>query len=175
MQDRRLLLSPRGRIFGGMSDEFKSSFSVPLDSDNFLRQECPNCERQFKTLALDPDGSEHDAPEPEGGFYCPYCKKQAASGQWWTKDQVQMATAVAYDEFVAPQLQAFKEDVEKTSQPGGFVQMSVNVERGPEAQRPELTESDDMRLVEFSCHEEPVKVMDNWTDPIHCLLCGETA
>lgn len=36
-----------------------TSTSVPLDSDGFMRRECPNCEQQFKWRP-----SQDDDPEP---------------------------------------------------------------------------------------------------------------
>lgn len=42
--------------------------------------------------------------------------------------------------------------------------------------RPPLTEPDDMRRVDFECHPaEPVKVFENWSEPVHCLVCGQVA
>ena len=36
-----------------------------------------------------------------------------------------------------------------------------------------LTEVDDMTLVVFPCHpSEPLKVLDEWPKPAHCLICG---
>jgi hypothetical protein len=33
-----------------------------------------------------------------------------------------------------------------------------------------------MRRVDFLCHPaEPVKVLDDWGRPVHCLICGESA
>jgi len=39
--------------------------------------------------------------------------------------------------------------------------------------RPPLTEPDDMRRIDFACHPaEPVKVLESWSEPPHCLVCG---
>ena len=60
-----------------MTDAWKTSMSVPLDSDGFIRRECPTCEREFKSLA-----AQGDAPKTElaeGGAYCPYCAPPAIS------------------------------------------------------------------------------------------------
>ena len=30
--------------------------------------------------------------------------------------------------------------------------------------------------VDFGCHpDEPVKVLDDWSGKVHCLICGEAA
>lgn len=37
-----------------------------------------------------------------------------------------------------------------------------------------LIEPDDMTAVASPCHPyEPVKVLDDWDQPLHCLVCGE--
>jgi hypothetical protein len=57
--------------------------SLPLDSDGFLRRQCPTCERELKWLAKEEEG-EDPLTEPEGGYFCPYCAIQAPSDSWWT-------------------------------------------------------------------------------------------
>jgi hypothetical protein len=47
------------------------SVPMPLDPDGFLRRECPTCERQFKWMAATEE--DEGTPQPEGGYYCPYC------------------------------------------------------------------------------------------------------
>jgi hypothetical protein len=38
----------------------------------------------------------------------------------------------------------------------------------------QMTEMDDMRRVDPACHpEEPFKVLDDWSGPVYCLLCGQ--
>jgi hypothetical protein len=37
-----------------------------------------------------------------------------------------------------------------------------------------LSEPDDMRAIEFSCHPEmPVKVTEDWSRAVHCPRCGK--
>jgi hypothetical protein len=45
-----------------------------------------------------------------------------------------------------------------------------------QAEDPEpLTEDDDMRRIDFACHpSEPLKLLDDWRQPVHCLVCGQT-
>lgn len=36
-------------------------------------------------------------------------------------------------------------------------------------------EPNDMRRVDFGCHpEDPLKVAEEWNEPIHCLICGSS-
>jgi hypothetical protein len=144
--------------------------SVPLDSDGCLRRECPTCEREFKWRPT-PEG-EQGAPVPEGGFFCPYCAVQAPPGSWWTKPQLEAAASQAFDAVVNPQLGDLEESMERAS--GDFIKVSISGTDPPKP--PALTEIDDMRLVEFSCHPtEPVKILDDWDRHVHCLLCGQIA
>ena len=37
-----------------------------------------------------------------------------------------------------------------------------------------LVEPDDLTMVGSPCHGfEPVKVADDWTEPLYCLVCGQ--
>lgn len=132
--------------------------ALPLDSDGFLRRECPTCERQFKWLAPTGDDDE-GTPTPEGGYFCPHCSTQAPPDAWFTPAQLEQAKARVARDLVVPELKRFERQ--------GF-EVEINA---PEPVA--LTETDDMKRVDFSCHpEESVKVLDGWERPVHCLLCG---
>ena len=74
-------------------------------------------------------------------------------------------------DLVHPLLKDFKEDVERGIRPGGPVSLKVTLSE-PKQPQP-LTEPEDMRRVDFSCHPtEPVKVLDDWDGPVHCIVCG---
>jgi len=31
-----------------------------------------------------------------------------------------------------------------------------------------------MTRVDFACHpSEPLKILDDWHEPVHCLICGQ--
>lgn len=141
--------------------------SVPLDSEGFLRRECPTCEREFKWRPT-PEG-EQGEPESDGGYFCAV---QAPTGSWWTKPQLEAATSQAFDAVVKPKLDDLQASVERAS--GDFIKVSMSRTDPPKP--PALTEIDDMRLVELSCHPtEPIKVLDDWDREVHCLLCGQIA
>ena len=145
-----------------MGEERSTSMSLPLDSDGFLRRECPTCEREFKWLysgGAEAHGSE--ATVPDGGYYCPYCGVQAPPGDWWTPAQLEQARATAASDIVGPMLADFARSI------GG------RYNDAPERPEP-LTEDDDMVRVNFLCHPtEPVKVMEDWSAPVRCLICGQ--
>jgi len=152
--------------------EHHTSMSVPVDSDGFLRRECPTCEREFKWLPT-PEGEE-PTQAPDGGFFCPYCPVQADAGNWFTKAQIDQATAIMYDEVVAPEFAAFKKTVEAMNTSGGLIDIRAELSiEEPDPPAP-LEESDDMRRVDFPCHSgEPVKVLDSWEREVHCMVCGK--
>lgn len=155
-----------------MEDEYETSMSVPLDSDGFLRRQCPTCERELKWLAQEEEGEE-PLPEPEGGYYCPYCAIQATGDSWWTEAQLEMAQSILMQEVVGPELDKFKRSVEGMNA-GGFLSFSVETDT-PKPADP-LTEIDDMRRVDFSCHPgAAVKVLDDWQREVHCPICGRPA
>jgi hypothetical protein len=149
-----------------MSDDIvRTSISMPLDRDGFLRRECPTCEREFKWR---PSDDEESVVADPSGYYCPYCGVQATDG-WLTKPQAETARAAVMRDVVDPMLDDFGHNLGRSS--SGMFQVNVNREPSPEP--PELSEPDDMRRVDFSCHpSEPLKVLEDWTGPLHCLICG---
>jgi hypothetical protein len=148
-----------------MSDDIVStSISIPLDSEGFLRRECPTCEREFKWL---PSEDEESATPDPSGYYCPYCGVQAKRG-WLTKPQAEAARAAVMRDVVDPMLDDFADNLGRSS--SGTFKVNVNRQRSP--QPPELSEPDDMRRIDFPCHpSEPLKVLEDWTGPLHCLIC----
>ena len=106
--------------------------------------------------------------EPEG-YHCPYCDGWSTDG-WWTVSQLAaIEDETAY--FAESQLHETFKSMERHSNE------SVKFKAGPAPtprNRPPLTEPDDMKRVDFKCHPtEPVKVREDWTNPVHCLVCGQ--
>jgi hypothetical protein len=156
-------------------DEVTLGMSVPLDYDGFLRRECPTCEREFKWFPSSDNDDADPTPPPDGGYFCPYCAIQAPDGQWHTKAQVELAENMVATQVVGPMLKDFSRHVNSIDRrSGGFLSVSAKYD-APDEMEP-LTEADDMKRVDFACHPgEPVKVLDDWDEPVHCLVCGETA
>lgn len=149
--------------------EIQIPVSVPLDADGFIRRECPTCERELKWLAT-PDGEE-GTPAPEGGYFCPYCAVQAPASAWWTKAQLEAVEAKLHNEAVKPLLDDFGKSLEQAS----TSHVRITSKPMPRANEPQLSESDDMRRIDFGCHSEPVKVLEDWDGVVHCPLCGGPA
>jgi hypothetical protein len=153
--------------------EHSISVSIPLDTDGFLRRECPTCEREFKWLPADGEAGDAE-PAPEAGYFCPYCVVQAPNDQWFTKAQADHLASVGAHEFLGPLMDEMKRSFSGLNRPDSMIKVSVT---GDAPQQPEpLSEQDDMRRVDFACHPgEPVKVLDEWDREVHCLLCGQAA
>ena len=151
-------------------DEVTLGMSIPLDSDGFLRRECPTCEREFKWFS---SSEEEDGAESvgDGAYFCPYCGVQAPITSWLTQAQAELAQNIVETQVVGPMLKKFTDDIKRANRPGGMIRVKADYEQ-PGKLDP-LTEEDDMRRVEFSCHpSEPLKVLDDWSGPVHCLICG---
>jgi hypothetical protein len=148
-------------------DQFSLSVSLPLDRDGFLRRQCPNCGREFKWLPQD-DGE----PVPDDGYACPYCTKRSTD-DWLTRGQERVVRAAVEKEVIEPQVKELEDAVADLNRAGGGL-FSASLEREASLEPTRLTERDDMRRVDFNCHpNEPVKVLDDWTDSVHCLICGQ--
>lgn len=153
-----------------MNDEIKVPVSLPLDEDGFLRRECPTCGQEFKWFSHaegDPDAEQVDQ------YFCPRCGQGAGLDSWWTPAQLDFArgaAAPAIDDFINDAL----DDVFKGFKSGKNVKVTRTGRYSSESPTPEpLHEPDDMVIVEPPCHpNEPVKVPDDATGRVFCLVCG---
>jgi hypothetical protein len=136
-------------------DKVTLGMTIPLDSDGFLRRECPTCEREFKWQPSEGEAAEDAEPADDVGYFCPYCAIQAPTNAWLTQAQIALAQNIVARQVIGPMV----------SKIGRY--------EAPDELDP-LTEADDMTMVVFACHpSEPLKVLDDWRKPVHCLLCGE--
>ena len=102
------------------------------------------------------EAEEHDEPADAVGYFCPYCGVQAPVDAWLTQAQLALAQNIVVREFIGPMV----------SKLGAYEE--------PDKLDP-LTEADDMTLIVFPCHpSEPLKVLDGWRKPVHCLICGKS-
>jgi hypothetical protein len=157
-----------------VTDEVSLEMIIPLDRDGFVRRACPTCERDFKWLHTESDeaGQHEVAKVAPAGYFCPYCGIQAETNQWLTQTQVEYARNLVASRALGPMIKDFGADLAQIGrQSGGFVTADLHYD-APDEFDP-LTEADDMTRVDFACHpSEPVKVLDDWTKTVHCLLCG---
>ena len=89
-----------------MGDEISIRVTMPLDSDGFLRRECPTCERQFKWFGHAEGDS---AAEPVDQYFCPLCGAQHGVASWWTREQLDYARDAAGPEIDRSVQHAIKE------------------------------------------------------------------
>ncbi|MAT06888.1 MAG: hypothetical protein CL424_17780 [Acidimicrobiaceae bacterium] len=144
------------------------SVSLPLDG-GFLRRECPHCERQFKwhhgPTESRPDG-EIDPPV----YCCPYCGKTAPADEWWTVAQLEYMRDVSMPGIMRDLTDEFNKGQRRNRKSMISTSMSHDEPLPPDS----LHEPSDMVVTEPPCHPwEPIKVDEAWTDPVHCLFCGE--
>ena len=144
------------------------SISLPLDGD-FLRRECPRCERQFKWHHGPTVDRPEDAIDPPM-YYCPYCGEPSVADEWWTQEQIEFIEQSAR----GPAMQEIVDELQRSigNQRNSLIQISVEFE---ESEPPHsLIEPEDMTEIQSPCHPwEPMKVYDSWTNPVCCLLCGQ--
>lgn len=148
-------------------DEIKISVSMPLDSDSFLRRECPTCEQEFKWF--NHDEGDVDA-EPVDQYFCPRCGQPSGIDTWWTQAQIEYGQRLAGPE-IDQLIQDSVADMFKSSK---FIEFKPDPRFTLGIPTPEpLVEPDDMVIVEPPCHpHEPLKVPEEATARVFCLICG---
>lgn len=144
------------------------TISVNLNLDQgFLRRTCPNCRQDFKWLQS--EGGQAAYPDA-GMYYCPYCGLQADG--WFTDAQLEYLQQEALgsaNEMIRDSLR----DLERAAkQSGGLIDVTITEPPGRSSSGPPM-EPNDMVRVEPPCHPlEPLKVGEDWKQPLHCLICG---
>lgn len=146
------------------------SISLPLDSDGFLRRECPNCVRQFK-WHHGPANEEAELHADPVAYTCPLCGQSAGPDSWWTQEQLDLVQGIA----TPMALQVVQDELESALMTLRSKSFSIKVDSRsavPKEPMP-LTEPDDMLIITSPCHAyEPVKVPEDTLGPFHCLVCG---
>lgn len=143
---------------------------LPVDDDGFLRRECPSCLRQFKWFHGQTADRPDDFLEPEV-YFCPYCAEPSRHGTWWTPEQLEYLQGIAAGPL-------YQEAVEQLKQSLGsvrsrYLRLEVKASEPPDAPAP-LLEPNDMAMVASPCHPfEPLKVQEDWIEPLACLMCGQ--
>jgi Zn ribbon nucleic-acid-binding protein len=142
------------------------SIDIPLDSDGFMRRECPSCKQQFK-WHHGPANEEAETQPPAVTYYCPLCGTPAGLDAWWTQAQIDYCQGVAM-----PQAMRQLQDEIGSQLRSASIKFEPGL-LGNQAQPAALTEPDDMVMLASPCHAfEPVKVPEDVPGPFHCLVCG---
>jgi DNA-directed RNA polymerase subunit RPC12/RpoP len=133
-----------------------------LDQSGFIRRLCSSCGRQFKWFGGTTEDRPDDFLEPEN-YTCPYCGVTASPDDWLTSEQLEYAQAVA----MGPLSRQLEHEL--TDGLGQGWTFTPEIHDVPDL----LVDPDDMVIVEPPCHPfEPLKVLDDWSEPLHCLMCG---
>ncbi len=171
-------------------------FGLPLDSDQFLRRECPLCLRQFKIETteanrqslierelhayllqegLEVRNEEVDTTKAdESELWCPFCGQTAPRDQWWTQEQIayihvfarNIMAQIINDEFIRPMKRKFSG---RRKGPISFKFEGKEMEY----QEPWISpESDDMTVYLLPCCDTRIKIEDNWSQTVYCFQCG---
>jgi hypothetical protein len=144
------------------------SVPVPLDSDGFMRRECPACEQEFK-WHYGPANEEAEQASAVNSYFCPLCGRPAVADQWLTRAQVDLIQGTAMPAFMRRAQEMISDELRGSK---FFTFKPSTGSDVPDAPLP-LTEPDDMKIVTSPCHGyEPVKVPENAAPPFHCLICG---
>ncbi|CAN5602806.1 hypothetical protein BH23CHL5_BH23CHL5_23950 [soil metagenome] len=129
------------------------SMSLPLDG-NFLRRQCPHCQREFKWH----NGPTDDRPEQEQDppdYHCPYCGQTSGPDDWWTveqRDHAQVIVAVEAEALIENEFRSMARKFRN-----GPVKMEV---KSGDSHLPpaSLIEPSDMFQVASPCHPwEPIR------------------
>lgn len=110
---------------------------------------------------------------PECGarlYFCPLCGKPSGLDSWWTAAQLNYGYGSAGEAID----QAVKDAVTEAFKGvrGLAYKANPSFTLGIETPDP-LIEPDDMVIVEPPCHSnEPLKVPEDSTERLHCLICG---
>jgi uncharacterized Zn-finger protein len=149
--------------------EVKIPMTLPLDSDGFLRRECPYCKREFKVF---PSQKEEDMEESNVivELFCPYCGQSAGKNSWWTGEQRRYAKEIALKKVLEPELEELGKSLENIGK-GSFIKIKMEK---PSFKTPKIhEEADDMKLFDLPCCKERIKLEENWKGYVHCIVCGK--
>lgn len=88
-----------------MGDEIRVPVSLPLDSDGFLRRECPTCEEEFNPTCEEEfkwfshAEGDHDA-EQASQYFCPICG--AAAGLDSSRRRIHLSSSKTWSLWSRP-------------------------------------------------------------------------
>ena len=169
--------------------------SFPLDSERFLRRECPFCAREFKVLLHEREivdltqmtrdrfllaeggdtRSEDDTDDTAAEHHCPYCGQSAPPDHWWTTEQVayihvvvhNVAARLINENLIRPLKRSFR-----AGRSSGPISIRVQADEMREQEPWISPETDDMQPRELPCCDRSLKLLDDWAGRFHCFFCG---
>jgi hypothetical protein len=174
------------------------NIALPLDTDQFLRRECPLCFGQFKLETGEEDrqslierqleayllheglelrAETADAAAEEGEeeeLWCPYCGQAAPKDQWWTQEQIEYIGIFGYNIMAEIINKEFIRPMKRkfSGRQRGLISLRFEGKE-MEYQEPWISpESDDMTIHDLPCCGLRVKLEDDWAGTVYCYQCG---
>ncbi len=171
--------------------EIVFNISLSLDSDGFLRRECPLCKRQYK-IAITPDETKSiiqkeienylvenefqekdDDSAEEVEYWCPYCGETATANSWWTEEQLEYIRIFPYNYMAENVNNLFSDWKRKISRMGsGLISLKVDFDKMPHKEPWISPETDDMVLYDLTCCKIKIKLEDKPINMVYCYNCG---
>ena len=180
-------------------NQISFNISIGTDRDKFLRRTCPSCGRDFKTEVDPADlawaltsqigrASEElglpavSVPEDtaESQLRCPYCQHLGPASEVHTEETMDYLKRFAYRNYLVPKLNEMFSGMEDSigrqgGGSGGLISFSVSFEHEPIPLPPRPIhgpEPADMKIVEFLCCGQKMKIVEYWTAVSECIYCG---
>ena len=173
-----------------MSD-IQLNIEVPLDSQGFLRRQCPLCNMEFKIkvdekeltdlitsgissyLIIEED-SEDTKEEETTELFCPYCSQESDVNEFWTEEQnayfniyaENILADLVNDNFIRPMKREFK----KPS--SGPIGITIEADEMKKKEPWISPEDDDMDVHSLSCCGKELKLLETWDKEYACIYCG---
>jgi hypothetical protein len=161
----------------------EASVELPRDASGFVRRECPQCRRAFKTrpshqdarilqrrlASLFPFENAHESFDEVPEWSCPYCGHRAPGDEWLTEAQQEHLEALgrAWANHVRYEQLAYVHRTLPDNPRPTFVTMEPEALPGPMPPEP-----DDLRVLSLVCCGEEVKALWDWEGPLYCPRCG---
>jgi ribosomal protein S27E len=131
------------------------------DSEGFLTQECPKCERRFKVMVGD--------RSVNALWYCPYCGHDR-NDHWWTKEQAEYIANVVAQKVVCPELDRFVRSINIHGRSARLMKLSASLNRVYRVRMPVELEFPSVQC-SFECCNERIK-HDGSSSRLFCIVCG---
>jgi Zn ribbon nucleic-acid-binding protein len=167
------------------------NISLPLDSDGFLRRECPLCKRQYKIeTSLDERKSiiqkeieyylvqnniveKQDEIDEDIAYRCPYCGETSSANSWWTEEQIEYIHIFPYNymaETINEQFDDWKRNF--SGMGNSLISLKFDYKKMPYKEPWISPEIDDMVIYVLPCCKIRVKLEDKPIDLVYCYKCG---
>ncbi|HEX8818755.1 MAG TPA: hypothetical protein VF794_02415 [Archangium sp.] len=159
------------------------SLELPRDASGFVRRECPECHRDFKTrpcrhdasilqrrlASLFPFENAHESFDEVPDWWCLYCGHRATGDEFLTPAQQAHVEALAraWANHVRYEQLAYVSRTLSLNPRPTFVSVEPEALPGPMAHDP-----DDLRIIPLVCCGEEVKALWDWDAQLYCPRCG---